>query len=88
MKTEIILITAILATLFIYFSNNEPNKLQCFNYSTEMSTPCCTTENGIMVTAVYVLKSECECPLDTVDYQYDVILNEKEYRTCDCKCEN
>lgn len=59
---------------------------KCFKHSTEMSTPCCTVQNGVEVSAVYAFSPQCECPLDTVDYQFDVVANGVKYRTCDCQC--
>ena len=58
---------------------------KCFKYSSEMATPCCTVSNGVRVSAVYAL-SECDCPLDTKNYNYDVVFGGKSYKTCDCKC--
>jgi hypothetical protein len=71
-----------------YLTNNlasNNNTVKCFKYSSEMATPCCTVNNGVRVSAVYAL-SECECPLDTQNYNYDVVFGGKTYKTCDCKC--
>lgn len=68
------------------FGNDDQLEPKCFKYSTEMDTPCCTVKDGVRVSAVYAFKPQCQCPLDTVDYQYDVVLGNREYRTCDCQC--
>jgi len=73
---------------YLFADTNDTDQLgpKCFKYSTEMDTPCCTVNNSVRVSAVYAFKPQCQCPLDTVDYQYDVVFGGVEYRTCVCQC--